>query len=287
MENRQIVSPHWITSTSPLFFIQHQPTAGDVNKTAIIILSSGFLNNIGPYRLNVDIANSLTAQGFVVARVDQSGKGDSPKRLDAVGIDAKLADYDEVFEHLRSNFGVTRCILMGLCSGADDGLEIAKLRDTVSGLVFLDGFSPVTFWYYLYHYYIRFRHFCSWRQWKKRLVEKKPERSGEQKGDIKFSDANKQYNTGLSLRRWQSEENVKAMYESVLKKDVKIMAVFSGSAGDYYNHQGQLKKGLNSSTVGLQELFFEKAAHIYSNPAHRTELVRSISSWVQLVFLNK
>lgn len=285
MDKQQVVTtPYWLEQTAPLFVVQHHPESGVINKTAVIILNSGFLHNVGPYRMNIDIANLLSSLGFVVARVDQSGKGDSPPRHDSVGISAKLTDYDELFEHLRGNFGVTDCVLIGLCSGADDGLEIAQKRDSVSGLIFLDGFCPVTFWYYAYHYYKRIRYFRYWLQWKKKHRGAKQAKTGFQSGDISFSSSNETYNTGLSLRRWQSEGNVKTMYESVLKRGVKIMAVFSGSAGDYYNHLGQLRRGVQASTVNLHEIYFCKAAHIYSDFYDRNQLVKSIGNWVQLEF---
>lgn len=283
--------PVWINSSSPLFAIKHEPdfgsVAGEVKQTGIIILSSGFLHNVGPYRLNVDIANSLSASGFPVLRVDQSGKGDSPARLDVSGIDAKLADYDDLFNYMHESLGVTDVVLIGLCSGADDGLEIANFRDTVSGLVFLDGFAPVSFWYHFHHYYTRIRHFRSWRRWKRKVAEQRKLQLNYQSGDIQHSSTNAEYNKGMSLRRWQSENKVKNSYESALKRSCNILAVFTGGASDYYNHQGQLKGGLKYSKNVLKEKYFPHATHIYSNSTHRQELVDLIVGWSVDVFPRK
>lgn len=284
--------PVWINNSSPLFAIQHEPdvvpdsdsSVREVNKTGVIILSSGFLHNVGPYRLNVDIANSLSQSGFTVLRVDQSGKGDSPARLDVAGLDAKLADYDDLFNYMQSNFGITNVVLIGLCSGADDGLDIANVRDTVSGLVFLDGFAPVSFWYHFHHYFTRLRHFRSWRRWKQKVSEQQKLQVNHQSGDVQHSTTNVEYNTGMSLRRWQSEDKVKRIYESTLKRGCNVLAVFTGSTADYYNHQGQLKSGLRHSSKILHEKYFPQATHIYSNAIHRKALVDLIVDWSVSVF---
>ena len=260
-------TPYWIDQTTPLFAIQHQPALASIKKTAVIILNSGFLHNVGPYRLHIDMANLISSNGFVVVRLDQSGKGDSPPRHDIIGKDARLLDYDETFERLRIDYGVSDCILVGLCSGADDALEIAELRESVSGLVLLDGFCPVTLRYYAHHYYTRFRHYRAGFDWKRRMRD--------------TPKTNLESSAVMSLRRWQSEKDVKVMYEAVLKRGVKILAVFSGSTGDYYNHHGQLTLGLNAPTVGLREVYFHNATHIYSLPDHRNQLVEEIANWMQ------
>ena len=263
-------NPYWVNRTSPLFVVAHKLTSGNTKNTAVIVLNSGFLHNIGPYRLYVDMANVLSLGGHTVIRLDQSGKGESPVRHDISGMEAKLLDYDEIFEHLKIDHGVSNCILVGLCSGADDALEIADARDTVSGLVLLDGFSPVTKWYYASHYFTRLRYLRSWLLWKKRQRDK---RSNNAAGSVS--------SVAMSLRRWESEKDVKSMYESVLKRGVKTLAVFTGSVGDYYNHRGQLSRGLNAPTDNLAETYFRDAAHIYSLPEHRRLLVEEVDSWMQ------
>ena len=275
-------TPYWINQTAPLFVVQHLPQSASVSKTAVIILNSGFLHNVGPYRLSVDLADAISSLGFVVVRVDQSGKGDSPVRDDLAGREAKLQDFDEVFAHLKETYGVSECILIGLCSGADDALEIAEMRDTVTGLVFLDGFSPVTFGYYFHHYFTRIRYIRSWLRWKKRI---KAKRAKELEGGSELQCSTSAFNAVISLRRWSDERAVKLMYESVLERGVKIMAVFTGGAGDYYNHSNQLSKGLSSSTVGLHEVYFQEASHIYPNPVHRAKLVEDLKAWVSAQFV--
>lgn len=285
MENAQdTIKPHWINRTSPLFVVQHQPESNVISKTGIIILNSGFLHNVGPYRLSIDIANILSSFGFVVIRVDQSGKGDSPPRHDIVGLDAKLADFDDVYENLRMNFGITNCILIGLCSGADDGLEIANQRKSVSGLVFLDGFCPVTIGYYANHYFTRLRYIRSWLRWKQEIrKQNKRIQTSSKKSQANIAE----YTSGMSLRRWQSESTVKSMYESILKRGTKVMAVFSGDTGDYYNHQGQLLNGIKSPKGILHEIYFREATHIYTNHEYRIHLVESIGNWIASEFNHK
>ena len=273
MTNEAVVTkPYWINQTSPLFAVEHQLISGNLKDTAVIILNSGFLHNVGPYRLHIDIANLLSLQGYTVIRLDQSGKGESSARPDVSGLEAKLLDYDEIFQRLAIDYGISHCVLIGLCSGADDALEIAEVRHSVSGLIFLDGFSPVTNWYYANHYLTRLCHLNSWLRSKIRVR--------------KSSKVNVNSSSGMtmSLRRWASEESVKNVYESVLNRGVKALAIFTGSTGDYYNHRGQLSRGLSVSTDNLTEIYFRDATHIYPLPAQRRLLVEGVASWVRSQF---
>ena len=52
-----------------------------------VLLNAGFIPRSGPFRMHVDLARALAAQGFAVLRVDQPGVGDAPpKRGDDVAV---------------------------------------------------------------------------------------------------------------------------------------------------------------------------------------------------------
>ena len=48
--------------------------------TALILLNAGLVHRMGPFRLYVQMARRLAAEGYAVLRFDQSGLGDSPRR---------------------------------------------------------------------------------------------------------------------------------------------------------------------------------------------------------------
>jgi len=67
----------------------------------------------------------------------------------------------------------------------------------------------------------------------------------------------------------------------IKKRGVKILAIFSGGASDYYNHHGQLTRGLKAPTDSLHEVFFHEASYIYQLPDHRERLVMTIGKRIQ------
>ena len=101
---------------------------------AIVILNAGLLNSPGPYRLHVRLAEELSARGYVCVRFDQSGKGESQSRKDTSKLESIRLDYKDIQEYLNL-FGIDRTILIGLCSGADDALQIIPFEDSISGAV--------------------------------------------------------------------------------------------------------------------------------------------------------
>jgi len=86
-------------------------------------------------------------------RLDQTGKGESSgaarEESDALTLKRDLERSNAV---LSQNFGVEQFVIIGLCSGADDGIQGACLLNQVAGLVMFDGWAPRNFRYYLARY---------------------------------------------------------------------------------------------------------------------------------------
>src|SRR5690606_31730993 len=95
-------------------------------RLCVVILSAGIIHRVGPNRLHVELARALSAAGCTSLRFDLSGIGDSEKRSDGLPpLDASLADIREAADWLQATRGVDQLILVGLCSGADQGLIYA------------------------------------------------------------------------------------------------------------------------------------------------------------------
>src|SRR5690606_5668052 len=113
--------------------------------------NAGLVHRMGPYRLHVQMARRLAAQGYVVLRFDQSGLGDStlsPRVSDNRKRDELAAALDLVARET----GVARFVLGGLCSGADDAFNLAPLERRVVGLMLLDGVGYPTRGHQIRHY---------------------------------------------------------------------------------------------------------------------------------------
>jgi pimeloyl-ACP methyl ester carboxylesterase len=228
----------------------------------VIILNAGLLHNVGPFRLHVEIATVAAECGIPTIRIDQSGKGESHSRLTASRLDALFQDYEEAFSAL-AEAGIEATVLVGLCSGADDALQIADRYDSVAGLVLLDGYARRTV-------HLRLRNAL------RRIRKKATDRIRSLAGRDTHENA-----LDVDLRAWTSDEEMLGLMRRLLDSGKRILAVFTAGQG-YYDHAGQLAHDLSvSPKVGnLHEIYFKEADHTYSRVAHRRALLEEIRSWL-------
>lgn len=240
----------------------------------VIILNAGLLHNVGPFRLHIDIAEALSRSGFPVLRIDQSGKGESANRTGRSRLDTMMLDYEDCLRELR-RIGVTNIIIIGLCSGADDGLIIASQKDSVAGLVMMDGYSRRTWRYFFEHYKKRILSAKEWKRLSSRLID-----PGRHRNDYRGTEE-----AAMNIRGWTSDEEMFQYFQKTFSHDAKVLAIFT-SGQDYYNKHGQLVSciGHRESSGTLEEIFFEDADHTYTVCEHRDRLISSITSWAQRNF---
>lgn len=241
---------------------------GAASEVGIIILNAGLLHNVGPFRMHVDLSNALAVAGAKVIRIDQSGKGESPSRSSASRMDALLKDYEDA----RATLGVERTVLLGLCSGADDALQIADQRASVAGVVLLDGYAKQN---------SRFH----WNRFVKRVKRNKNLLAaiGRRLNRRKLNGRGSGDAMEIDIRDWKSDSEMTGLISRLLNSDRRILAVFT-SGQDYYNYHGQLRDLLTGNLENLKEIFYEGVDHTYSRVEHRQALVDAISRWFNQEF---
>jgi alpha-beta hydrolase superfamily lysophospholipase len=111
-----------------LFAIVAEPADGAANGT-VLLSNAGVLPHVGPARVWVELARRLAGAGLRVARMDQSGIGDSaarPGRPEGVVYtpDA-LDDFEEAVRALMPD-SPADVVLAGLCSGAYHSIETGQ-----------------------------------------------------------------------------------------------------------------------------------------------------------------
>ena len=265
--------PMMLGNSNRFFSILTVPCSAP-SRTGIVILNAGLLHHVGPFRLHVDIARVLGKDGFVTLRVDQSGKGESPKRTNTSRLDSILSDYDDCLATLRSE-GVEDVILLGLCSGADDASYIASRRDSIAGLILLDGFARKTIQYYLRHYGPRI---LSPQHWGRMIRKITSANIGKIEQPADELDP-------INLRDWDTDAAMLWRYADQLNRGVKILAVYA-DVQSYYNHPGQLSNSLPSGTklTGLKEIHLPDSDHTYSSSHQRQALIEIVREWLHLNF---
>ena len=134
---------------TPLIGVATQPD-GDSNGLGVVFLNAGFTHHVGPQRMYVDFARRLAQQGYTSLRFDYSGLGDSPRRTQATTFDERALDEAVVaIDYLEASFGVSRCVLFGLCWGGDNALRVAAIDPRVLGVVAVDPYSVISLRYFL------------------------------------------------------------------------------------------------------------------------------------------
>jgi alpha-beta hydrolase superfamily lysophospholipase len=135
---------------SSLVGVLAMPAAAGVarQRTAVLMLNSGAVHDIGPNRLWVRLARQWAARGLVVLRVDIAGIGDSPARPGAeenvVYSPHALQDVAAALAYLRDQAGADACHLVGLCSGAYHSLKAAVAGHPVASALII---NPLTYFW--------------------------------------------------------------------------------------------------------------------------------------------
>lgn len=108
----------------------------------VLLFNAGIVHRIGAHRLNVKLARRLAARGRPSLRFDLSGLGDSVQAPPGRGLEAQtLADIRAGADALAAAAGVRRFVVIGMCSGADNGYRAALADERIKGLVLLDPYS--------------------------------------------------------------------------------------------------------------------------------------------------
>jgi pimeloyl-ACP methyl ester carboxylesterase len=116
-----------------------EPAAGRPAGTAFLLLNAGVVHRVGPNRIYVTAARRLAEQGFHSVRFDMSGLGDSGARRDSVPFDqASVLEAREVMNALQREYGITRFVTVGLCSGAVIAFRTAVADERILGSVLIN-----------------------------------------------------------------------------------------------------------------------------------------------------
>ena len=125
-------------------------TSTAADRPVVVIFNAGAVHRVGPNRVSVTLARELAAAGFACLRFDLEGIGDSvlraPGRENHPYPDTAIADGKAAFDFLRREFGYTRFIPVGLCSGAHNTFHVG-LQLTDHAICELVMVNPLTFYW--------------------------------------------------------------------------------------------------------------------------------------------
>ena len=249
---------------------RHTPT-----HPGVLLLNAGLLHRIGPSRMYVCLARKLAAAGFPVLRLDFSGIGDSPARRDTVSLeDAALEEVRDAMDLMARTRGTERFLLMGLCSGADNAFQAARVDPRVMGMVLIDGFAYRTPSFWRRYYQERVLNVDKWKHLiSTRLGIGRPD---AEPGDEAAHDEREAYE-----RSFPPIERTRADLEAMAARGVRVLVIYSAGQYLYYNYAEQFDEAFDGADFrGLvTSRFFPASNHTFTRHAHRDELVNTIADW--------
>jgi alpha-beta hydrolase superfamily lysophospholipase len=118
------------------------PADGALAPVACLMLNMGANHRIGPRRINVKLARQMAARGISGIRFDLAGLGDSgPASGSEHFLTQAVFDLQAAMNLMETTLGVRRFIVIGLCSGATNGMTAAIADSRVIGLLMFDGYA--------------------------------------------------------------------------------------------------------------------------------------------------
>lgn len=248
------------------------------HSTSVVVLNSGLLHHVGPYRMFVDLSREIAAQGLPVLRFDLSGLGDSLTRDDALSERGRIvADIRAALDFMQKQFNCQRFVLVGLCSGADNAHWAALEEKRIVGAVMMDGVGYPNARFKLVHYLPRLFKWSTWRNKFLRLLPAATEQAAQAQA----------LKPEVFVRPFPPREQAEQEIGSMVARGMKLLYLYTGGV-DYFNHASQFKENFPSLSVNqpsssIEVQFNREYGHTYSDLRHRRQMFDSVLSWLQRV----
>lgn len=115
---------------------------GKLAPVACLMLNMGANYRVGPHRINVKLARQMAHQGVSSIRFDLAGLGDSgPPSGSNHFMTQVVLDVQAAMNLVETMLGIRRFIVIGLCSGAANGMATAMVDPRIVGLLMFDAYS--------------------------------------------------------------------------------------------------------------------------------------------------
>lgn len=112
----------WLGARSSIFAIVTTPIDEAARRGTVVLLNPGSVHHIGSNRMHVNWARAWAKAGFVVARIDVGGIGESPPASgqpeNQTYSTSAVPDVEAVMAELARNSPSSPVVLIGMCSGA-------------------------------------------------------------------------------------------------------------------------------------------------------------------------
>jgi pimeloyl-ACP methyl ester carboxylesterase len=252
------------------------PSADGTPALGCLLFNSGVLHRVGPHRFNVKLARALARHGVASIRFDLSGLGDSRAVPGAPpGREQIVRDMQAAMDFMTADTGVERFIVVGICSGAVNGYELALADPRVIGLLMFDGFVYRTLKTHVMRRWLRFRA-MSWGA----LLGRVAQRLASVARRIPARPAGL-FDAAGAPSTPPREEFRRAM-DSLAARGTSLYIAYSGSFVEEYNYEGQLRDAFAGARF-LERLrldYMPDVDHTFTALAAQRTVVAAVCDWV-------
>ena len=237
----------------------------------LVLLNAGLLHREEPYRLNVLVSRALASMGYICIRVDLAGKGDTPESSEMTNRESVAQDWSNISKAIEAQFGERAVLILGLCSGADNAIKLTAEDSKIQGLLLLDPLANEDEYFKRRRLLIKLKDIHAWPRRLRKLLSI---------GILRFKKKESGEAT-ISLRDPPTDEDIRMCFEALVKRDGKVLAIFTSLALSYYNESGQLVRSTNVKNLDscCKEIFWPQMGHLYPVQHHREQLIGAISDW--------
>ncbi len=245
------------------------------NVPSILFLNAGFLHKTGFNRFNTDLARQLSIYGYSSLRFDLHGLGDSASCPPSIDYEKQaIIDIQQAIDEVTAKSGTQKCIIIGLCSGADFAHAAAVIDSRISGLVLMDGYAYRTLGYYIRDYgpgiinpYRSIRFIVN--RIRKRFFSSPSQMSAKRGSDV-------------YIRKFPPKKQIIRQLQELIDREVKLFFIYSGGIPLYYNYEDQFFDMFRSVKFKgmVFHRYFKEADHTYTIISVRQKLKNVISEWI-------
>ena len=255
-----------------LIGVVSEPGTARVGPARAVLMSNiGMHHRIGPFRLYVEMARALAADGFFVFRFDLSGMGDSAvlQDGDTAAMRARR-DVKDAMDWLHRAYGIEEFVLLGLCSGVDSAHAAATRDHRVKGAIFIDGYAYPTTGYHVRHLVVRPLQPGRWLRFARRLVRGERRIVPEADGATVFE------------REQPTQAEFARDIGTMTARGTRLLFIYTGGAYNRINSGRQVFEMLGAGvrTEHIESQLLRSADHVFSSTAQRALLFDRIRRWV-------
>lgn len=260
-----------LTSAEPEHQKKHAPS--------LLFLNAGFLHKTGFNRFNTDLARHLSVYGYSSLRFDLHGLGDSASCSLSIEYEKQaIIDIQQAIDEVTAKCGTQKCIIIGLCSGADFAHAAAIIDSRISGLVLMDGYAYRTLGYYIRDYGPGIINPCRSIRF---VINRIRKRFFSAPSQISAKRGNEVY-----VRAFSPKKQITKQLQELIDREVKLFFIYSGGIPLYYNYADQFFDMFRSVKFKgmVFHRYFKEADHTYTIISVRQKLKSAISEWIGYSF---